>query len=92
MAAQKLTSLVLLLDLKQLVVVLKEECQVLVGDIDFEVAAFLAMLLNGLSASRFGILVDLLLDLSGCIRDQNGRVGHAAAHLRLLTLQGGEER
>ena len=38
-----------------------------------------------------GILVDLLLDLLGRVRDVDAAVGVTRAHLRARTLQGGEE-
>jgi len=46
-------------DFRQLFVVLKEEAQVLVGDVNIRVAPVLTMKLDGLTSSGKGVLVDL---------------------------------
>ena len=49
------------------------------------------MLLDSLTTTRLGILVDLVLDHGGSVRDQDGACAITAAHLRFLALEGGEE-
>ena len=46
-------------DFRQLFVVLKEEAQVLVGDVNIRVASMLTVKFDGLTSSGKGVLVDL---------------------------------
>ena len=64
---------VVLSNLLQFDVVFKEECEILIGDVNITVSALGPVLLNGVSATREGVLVDLILHL---LRDKCGRFGH----------------
>ena len=78
-------------DLRQLLVVLFKERQVLERHVHIRVAAILAMQLLGLAPAREAVLVDLVLDLVGRIRHVDGRVGIRRRHFALGALQGGQE-
>lgn len=68
LARHQCATLVVCLDLGQLLVVIHEELEVLVGHIDFGIAALFSVFLKGLLASREGIPIELsILSLCQCI-------------------------
>lgn len=80
-----------LCNLFQLGIIMLKKGQVLVGDIHFRIAPVLSMLLDGILATRKGVLVDLGLDLFRGIRHKDGRCRHRSGHFRARTLQGREK-
>ena len=80
-----------LADPRQLLIVFKEEGEVLVRDVDLGIAPKLPVLLLRLLAAGEPVLVHLVLDLRGRVRHEDARRGVARAHLRLRALQRGEE-
>jgi hypothetical protein len=76
----------------QLVIILAEELEVLVGDVDVAVSAESAVFLDGGPSPRERESVDLLLDLCGGVGEEDGGVFVRGGHLRLRALQRREER
>ena len=68
------------------VVVLEEKSKPLIRDVDVQIGAILAVLLNSIAATAKRILVDLLLILAS-VGYVDRRVGVARAHLALRALQ-----
>ena len=62
-------------DLLELLIVLEEEPEVLEADVNITIASLLLVLLDGGSPSAEGVLVDLVLDLLGRVRQVDGGVG-----------------
>ena len=75
------------MDFRQFLVVLKEEAQVLVGDVNVRVATVLAVKFDCLASSRKGIFVDLVLDLIWGVGHVNGSGFHTRAHLGVVALK-----
>jgi hypothetical protein len=76
---------------RQLVVVLKEEAQVLVADVDVRIPAQPSVLFLRLAPAAESMAVDLILDLIRCVVHVYARVDVRRAHLCLRALQRGEE-
>lgn len=77
--------------MRQLVVVLEEEAQVLIADVDVRIPAQPPVLFLRLAPPAEPVAVDLVLDLVGRVVHVYARVDVGRAHLRLRTLQRGEE-
>ena len=75
----------------ELVVVLEEEGEVLVGHVDLGAPAEFFLFLGGVLAAGEGVAVDLVLDLVGLVGEEDGRSGDRGRHLRAGALQGGQE-
>ena len=78
-------------DLCQLVIVLKEEAQVLVADVNIRIPAKLPVLFLCLTTTAEPVAVDLILNLIWGIAHVYARVDVRRAHLCLRTLQCREE-
>lgn len=75
----------------KLIIIFKEEAQVLVCDINFRITTIGTMLFNSSTSSRESITIDLVLDLVGSISHENGRSINGSAHFGLGTLKSREE-
>lgn len=64
-STQHFSASILLCDLGQLLIIVKEEAKVVVGDVHLQIGSVSSVLLDSLSATRESVLVDLLLDLVG---------------------------
>ena len=91
-ASRHLARAVRFADLLKFVVVFQEEGKVLEGHVDVDVCTLFALLLESSLSAGEGVAVDLLLDIIGCVSQQNAGSRVRAAHFRLLALQGREER
>ena len=90
LAAGDFALLVRLAESFELVVVFEKESQVLEGHVDGGAAADFLVQLDGILATREG-LIDFLLDLVVRVAEEDARVGVAGGHLRLGAFEGGEE-
>lgn len=79
------------MDPLKLIIIFKEEAQVLVCDINFGITTIGAVFLNSSSTTREGITIDLVLDLVSGISHEDGRGVNGSAHLGLRTLKSREE-
>lgn len=77
--------------LLELFVVLHEVLEVVVGHVDIGVSTQPAMLFHSLATSAEGIAVDLVLNLIGCVGEQDRALDHRGGHLALGSLQRREE-
>lgn len=75
----------------QLVVVVQKETQILVRNVHIRITPILSMLLLRLPPAREPMSIDLVLDLVRGITHKDTRVGIRGAHLRLWSLESGEE-
>jgi hypothetical protein len=75
----------------QLVIILKEEAQVLVADVNVCIPAKLSVLFLRLMTAAEPMVVDLILNLIRGIAHVYARVDVRRAHLCMRTLQHGEE-
>mmetsp|Transcript_30924 Transcript_30924/g.74736 ORF Transcript_30924/g.74736 Transcript_30924/m.74736 type:complete len:222 (+) Transcript_30924:339-1004(+) len=75
----------------KLLVILQKEPQPLVTDIHVQIGPQLLLLLPRLPSSRERVILNLALYIRRRIREEDRRVGIAAAHLALRALQRGEE-
>ena len=82
---------VLLPDPHKLLIVLQEEAQPLIAHVHIQISPQLLLQLLGLLPSREGVDLDLPLDFLIRVRQEDGRVSVAAAHLALRALQRREE-
>lgn len=80
-----------IMDPLKLVIIFKEEAQVLVCDIDFGITAIGTVFFNSSSTTRESIAIDLVLDLVSGISHEDGRRVNGSAHLGLRTLKSREE-
>lgn len=91
LTGQEFTRAISHADILELLIVLKEEFQILIGHIDAHIATIGTMLLNCLTATSFGVLVDLGLDLVGLVRNEDRAAANTTTHFGLLALQRGEK-
>jgi hypothetical protein len=82
---------VLGLDLFELLIVLEEESEVLVGDIDVEICSVLLMFFKSGTSSRESVFIDFLLDVLVRVGQEDRRGWVAGSHLLVLAEDRGEE-
>mmetsp|Transcript_25829 Transcript_25829/g.44110 ORF Transcript_25829/g.44110 Transcript_25829/m.44110 type:complete len:422 (+) Transcript_25829:176-1441(+) len=82
---------VLASDPRQLLVVLQKEPQPLIAHIHVQIGPVQFLQFPRVLPSAEGVLLDLSFDVLGRVRQEDGRVGVAAAHLSLRSLQWREE-
>jgi len=70
----------------ELVVILEEETEVLVGNVNVWVASIQFVQLHSFSSSREGVLVDLVLDLVWGVGHVDGGVLVTRTHLGVVSL------
>jgi len=89
--SQQLTSSILLCHLRYLLIVIQEECKVLISHIYGCISTQPTMLFLSLFSSAESVSVDLVLNLIWSIGHEDRRIGITCRHLRLRSLQGREK-
>ena len=92
LARQQLTLRVLCADFLELFVILEEKAEPLIRNINSEIRSQLPVLLNSLLPARQGILVNLVLNHFGRVRQNDGALISTRRHLILHACDGREKR